>query len=129
MEKAGTERAIEHLAISKEDLACELLPEIKASMADYLVFDQNNDPHIDLSRCTREQLAAIKSVQIDEYLDRQNGDYDPETGKVVPWRMRRTKLQLRERVPSATLLARLFSWISAAPRPEPPTSTEERLRR
>lgn len=118
IEQRATERAIERIALSKEGLAQELLPIVMANMADYFKFDEVGNPHLDLAGCTRAQMKAIKSIQIEEIMDAGG----------VELRMRRTKIQLREPVPAAITIARLFSWIIAPPRPEPPTPLEQRLR-
>ena len=117
-EQRATERAIERIALSKEGLAQELLAIVMANMADYFKFDEVGNPHLDLAGCTRAQMKAIKSIQIEEIMDAGG----------VELRMRRTKIQLREPVPAAITIARLFSWIIAPPRPEPPTPLEQRLR-
>ena len=119
IERLATERAIERIALSKEGLAQELLPIVMANMADYFKFDEVGHPHLDPSGCTRAQMKAIKSIQIEEFSD---------GGGEEARRMRRCKIQLRDPVPAAMATARLFGWIMAPPRPEPPTPLEQRLR-
>ena len=61
-------------------------------------------------------------------MDRSHGETDPATGKIIPRLRRRVKIVLRDNVPAAMAIARLFSWIVDPPKPEPPSPTEERLR-
>lgn len=128
MNAAATERAVERLAISKETIARALGPAIFANMADYLRIDPEGMPHIDLSQCTREQLSAIKSIVVDEFMDNRSRVYNEVTEEWEARPVRRVRLQLHDKVPSAIAVSRLFQWIIEAPKAPPPRAIEEQLR-
>ena len=102
VEELATERAIERVALSKEALARELVPSAVSNIADYVRINDDGDPVIDFSKATRQQLSAIKSLQVETYVAGR-GDNARE--------VKRVKFQLHEKVPAAMGIARLFGWV------------------
>jgi len=64
---------------------------------------------IDLSKATRQQLSAIKSLQVETYISGR-GDNARE--------VKRVKFQLHEKVPAAMGIARLFGWVERRGAPD-----------
>ncbi len=85
-------------------------------------------PHSDFSRCTYDQMAAIKAIKIEEFVDKGSLYHDETLGKMMPREVRRVTFTMRDNVPSAALVARMFKWIEEAPKSEPPRPLEQRLR-
>jgi hypothetical protein len=113
VEGRATERAIERLAMSKEALARELVPSAVSNIADYVRINDDGEPVID----SREQMSAIKSLQVETYMDGRGDNARP---------VKRVKFQLHEKVPAAMGIARMFGWIVEK---REDISIEERLSR
>jgi hypothetical protein len=116
------------LAQTKEALARALGPSVFCNIADFMTIGPDGLPRPDFSRCTYDQMAAIKSITIEEFIDKGSLYYDETLKKMMPREVRRMTFTMRDNVPSAVLMARLFKWIEQAPKGEPPTSLEQRLR-
>ena len=116
------------IALTKEALARALGPSIVGNVADYFVMGDDGLPRVDFSRCSYDQFAAIKSIKIEEFVDKGSLYFDEGLGKMMPREVRRVTFTMRDNVPSAALVARMFKWIEQAPRSEPPTPLEQRLR-
>jgi len=118
IEYAATQRAIERLALTKEAMAREYVPLVSSSMRHYVV-NVGTQVAFDFSQVTDEQWKAVKSLQVEEYVDGKG-----ENAREV----RRVKLWLHDKVDPGTLIAKLFNWILPPPRDSGP-SEEERLRK
>lgn len=57
----------ERYAADNERLIQEMRFVAMSNMADYIRIDQNGDVVFDFSQCTREQLAAVEAIQIEEH--------------------------------------------------------------
>jgi hypothetical protein len=117
-EDIATERAIERLALTKEALARELVPLATSNLGDYIAFNRDSDPYFDLSKATREQMAAVQSLQFESYVDGKGA---------AAHEVKKLKLQLHPKIPAGMAIAQLFGWINRE-KPEPPTPLEQRLR-
>lgn len=62
------------LEITQEDIAKELTKLAFANMGDYIRVLGNGEPAIDLSECTRDQLAALSEVSVEDFLEGRGED-------------------------------------------------------
>ena len=92
-----------------------------------LEIDEDGNPHPNFSKATYQQMMALQSVTIEEFMDR--GEWDPDLQKFKPRQVRKIRFQLRNNVPAAVAVARLLNMIEAPAKPEPPTPLEVRLRK
>lgn len=67
-----------------------------SNMLDYITVDDNGNPINDFSKITREQAAAIKSITVEEYVERNGDDFE---------RVKRTKFELHSKEGALTKLA------------------------
>ncbi len=127
VEVAATERAIQRLALSKEALAREWLPLATSNMRNYVEIDRANGLlQFDFRDVTDDQWKAVKAVQIETRTLTGNGD--PAKGGARGTEVAKVKFWLYDKVEAGMAIAKLFSWIDAPQRQEPPTPLEQRLR-
>ncbi len=99
--RKSTERAIERLALTKEALAREFLPLTISNVSDYIRLD-DGEPVVDFRLATREQMAALRSLEVHTYMDGK-GDTAREVKKV--------KFALWPKVEAGMGIAKLFGWV------------------
>lgn len=66
----------------------------RSNIADFLPITDERDPRRALAGLDRKQLAAIKSVEVEDYLDRRERDAD---GNVIAREVRRVKITLHDK--------------------------------
>jgi len=97
---AITERVTE-LAAARELTAQRMIRECMAiafsSMGDYMEVDADGTPVFDLARCTPEQLAAIKSIDVEEVGDPMSRSHK-----------RKFKIQLHDKIAGIDRLGRFM---------------------
>jgi phage terminase small subunit len=54
-------------SVTREKLIRELATIAYGNVADFIAFDADGQPHYDFSEATRDQLASLDAIQIDEY--------------------------------------------------------------
>lgn len=64
----------ERTEITADRVIAELAKIAFANLADYFHLTPFNDPVIDLSRATRDQLAALTAIQVDDYTEGRGED-------------------------------------------------------
>jgi phage terminase small subunit len=74
VEIQGMERAIERTAITKERVLTELAKIAFANLADMVRVGPDGDPRLDFSALTRDQMAALTEVTVEEFLDGRGED-------------------------------------------------------
>lgn len=89
--------------VTVEKLSSELKRIGFSNLADYVRIDDEGQADIDLSRCTREQLAAVQEITVDT----TGGTGDGERRRVL-----RTRLKLIPKIPALELLSRRFNEFS-----------------
>lgn len=70
-----------------------------ANILDYLTIDADGLPHVDLSKVTRQQAAAITEITVDEFTDGQGDDARP---------VRRVRFKLADKRAALVDLGRYF---------------------
>ena len=124
----ANDRAVKRLAVSKELMARALLPSVTGNVADFLDIDEEGMPHPNFKKATYEQMAAIKSITIEEFIDKGSRLYDEKTDTYRPREVRRVRFTMRDQVPAVAMVARMLGFIAAIPRSSPPSRFEEQLR-
>jgi phage terminase small subunit len=71
---ASRAKLAEVCAITAQDLIREAAKMAFANQADWLYITSDGDPYIDLSSCTRDQLAALQDVSIEDFVDGRGED-------------------------------------------------------
>jgi phage terminase small subunit len=95
--------AIERTAITMERVAIELGRIGFANMDNFVrISEVTGDPHFDFSGVTREMMAAVTEITIDDYLDGRNKDARE---------VRKVKLKLGDKRAALMDIAKLFGWI------------------
>jgi phage terminase small subunit len=95
-----TGEAMEELKVTSQAVLKELATCAFSNMADYTRVDENGELVFDFSRVTREQMAALTDLQIDEIKDGRG--QDARTGK-------RIKFKLAGKVPALRNLGEYFN--------------------
>ena len=99
----ATKLAIEHSGINQARVAVELGRIRFANMGDYMRIDpKTGDPRLDWSNLTREQMAALTEVTVDDYIDGRG-----ENARDV----RKVKFKLGDKRAALMDIAKLFGWI------------------
>jgi phage terminase small subunit len=96
VEDVSTQQALERAGVTKEAIVKELKIIGFARLDDYFHVDADGQPELDLNICSREKLAAVKSVSIKEY-------YDERTERTV----REAKIELHDKKGALIDLARM----------------------
>jgi phage terminase small subunit len=73
-EQRRLERSAERYAVTTDRVVAELARIAFANTMDYWTVDSNGQPHLDLSKITRDQGAAISEIVVDEYKDGRKED-------------------------------------------------------
>ncbi len=102
VEDRASQSAIERSAITKERVAREFAAVGMANMADYLRLDASGEVTVDLSGCTREQMAAIAAVQLSTSRKLADDGHEVTTT--------RARIRLHPKLPALDNLCRLFGW-------------------
>jgi phage terminase small subunit len=97
VERKAMERAIERTTITKERVLTELAKIGFANMADYMTVGPDGDPRPDFSALTRDQMAALTEVTVEEFLDGRGEDAR---------QVRRTKFRLADKKGALVDIAR-----------------------
>jgi phage terminase small subunit len=66
--------ALDRFSVSREKLVRELAKVAFGNVADFIAFDDAGQPYYDFSEATRDQLASLDSLQIDEYTEGRGAD-------------------------------------------------------
>ena len=98
----ATKLAIEHSGINQARVAVELGRIGFANMGDYMRVGPNGDPVLDFSNLTREQMAALVEVTVDDYIDGRG-----ENARDV----RKVRFKLGDKRAALMDIAKLFGWI------------------
>ncbi len=101
-ELVANERAITRLAISKERVGQEFATIGFANIADLTSVDGDGHRVINLDNATREQLAAVASINVDYYVEAKGKD---------ALKVKRVKVTMHPKVAALEKLARMFGWI------------------
>ena len=101
-ELVANERAAAKLAISKERVGQEFAAIGFANIADLTTLDDDGHRVINLDNATREQLAAVASINVDYYIEGK--------GKEA-LKVKRVKVTMHPKVAALEKLARMFGWI------------------
>jgi phage terminase small subunit len=98
---AAIERAAERYAVSRERNVSELARIAYANLEDFtrLVGEERV---VDLSKATRDQLAAVQEIVVEDYLDGRGANAR---------QVRRTKFKLADKQGAIERLNRMFGWI------------------
>ena len=73
VQEAQEERA-QSTGVTAERVVNELAKLAFANLGDYFQMASGEDPYIDLSNVTRDQLAALTEIQVDDYTDGRGED-------------------------------------------------------
>jgi hypothetical protein len=94
------------LKITPERVLAEWAIIAFANMGDYVTINEDGDPVIDLSKCTREQLAALAETEVQDFVDARatsaDGDGKRKRGRDV----RRVKIKLHSKTVSLDALSK-----------------------
>jgi phage terminase small subunit len=88
--------------LTAADVAAELAKIGFANMADYFFPGDDGDPHLDFSRLTREQTAALCEVTVEEFKEGRGKDARD---------VRRVKFKLADKRAALVDLAKMNGWI------------------
>jgi hypothetical protein len=134
IEERSTQRAIERLALSKEAVAREFAVVGFANMADYTVDDGAGNRVLDLTNCTREQMAAVQELTVEyhaPFYGRKGKDgeaFDLNAAR-PPLEVKKVRLKLHPKIAGLRNLAQLFGWlVEPMPADRTTQTLEERLR-
>jgi phage terminase small subunit len=120
IEEQATERAVRHLALTKEAVGREFALVGFANMMDFTALDAEGRRVLDLTNMTREQMAAVHEMSVDYYVDGKGEN---------ALRVKKVKVKLHPKITALTSLARLFGWIVDGRSPDDDVRRiEERLR-
>lgn len=72
--QAGRERISTTVEVTQDAIAAELALLGFSNMLDYITIGKDGDAYVDLSNLTREQAAAIASVEVEDWVEGRNGD-------------------------------------------------------
>ena len=72
--EAADAKLSEACKIQRLDIVKEVARQAVANLADYLGMTSDGDPYIDLSRCTREQLSALRELSTQDFVDGRGDD-------------------------------------------------------
>lgn len=92
-------RITEKLEITQEKVASELARLGFSNMADYMTVDEQGHPHLDLSKLTREQAAAIAEVNVETYTEGSGEDSVP---------VKKAKVKIADKRGALVALAKLL---------------------
>jgi len=113
------QRVIDRRAAKYDITADRVLGELAklgfANMADYTAVQEDGTAIVDLTGCTRDQMAAIEQIETKEYYEKQGFEEDAEAGRAV----RKIKIKLSNKREALELLGknlRLFNDEGAAAR-------------
>jgi hypothetical protein len=73
-ERARLDRSAERYAVTTDRVVAELARIAFANTMDYWSVDSKGQPHLDLSKISRDQGAAISEITVDEYKDGRKED-------------------------------------------------------
>jgi len=109
---------IETIAISRERVVKEFALMGLSNMEDFIERDANGAiAGIDVSQVSRDQMAAIKSIEVHTCMDGRGDDARE---------VKRVKVTLYEKIPALITLAKLMGWLVEG---EETLRIEERLRK
>jgi phage terminase small subunit len=132
IDQRATERAIERLAVSKEAVAREFAVVGFANMADYVRDDGRGNRVLDLTNCTREQMAAVQELTVEYHPPSKIPKKTGEAGEaeVRPQlEVKKVRLKLHPKIAGLRNLAQLFGWlVEPMPADRTTQTLEERLR-
>lgn len=117
-------RVPHRIEVSREAVAREFAYLAFANMEDYVKL-VGDDLALDFSAVTREQMAAIREVTVDTYMEDGRNLIDPETGRRAQGRIKRVRFKLYDKNAALMNLAKVMGWI--VERSESTLRLEDRL--
>ena len=103
--------------VSRERVAKEFALLALSNVQDFIDLDERGQLiGLDVTRASRDQLAAVKSIEVHTYVDRSQADKPT---------VKRVKLTLYEKVPALVTFAKMMGWLTED---EDTVSIEQRLR-
>lgn len=91
------------LHMGTDELLAILAGQARFNMADIVHVTPQGEPYIDLNKATREDMAALTEVTIEDFTDGREVD---EEGNVIKRDVRRVKVKAPNKIAAASLLAK-----------------------
>jgi phage terminase small subunit len=104
------------LALDADTVLAELTRIARANLLDYMRFDEDGIPIVDLSRLDRETAAALSEVVVEEFL----------AAKAGRPAVRRVRFRMHDKLAALDKLARHFGLLRERVGPENPDAAEAR---
>lgn len=97
--------AIRHPNVTLDRVIDELAALSFSSMRDFLKFDKEGQPYFALDNLTPLQMAAVQSLDIEEWVEQDNSEWDAD-GEPLMRRVRKIKLRLHNKTQALVDLGR-----------------------